>query len=146
MTTTTPVSRPHVDVGPRRIVLFDGVCGMCNGIVDLLMRIDKRGVFRYAPLQGTTAAELRAAHPEIPADLASMVLVDDDVVYLRMKGVSRGTRYLPFPWKLGYVVFFLPGWLTNPIYDLIASLRYRLFGKKEVCRIPSPHERERFLP
>jgi predicted DCC family thiol-disulfide oxidoreductase YuxK len=63
-----------------------------------------------------------------------------------MKGVSRGARYLAWPWKLGYAVFFLPRWLTDPIYRLIAHFRYRLFGKKEVCRIPAPHERERFLP
>jgi predicted DCC family thiol-disulfide oxidoreductase YuxK len=131
---------------PARIVLFDGVCGMCNAIVSFLVRVDRRRAFRYAPLQGPTAEELRRTHPEIPRGLESMVLVDDGVVFLRMKGVARGARYLPWPWKIGYAIFWLPRWLSDPLYNLVARVRYRVFGKRDVCRVPSPGERELFLP
>jgi predicted DCC family thiol-disulfide oxidoreductase YuxK len=138
MTGATPSS--------ARIVLFDGVCGMCNAIVSFLVRVDRRRAFRYAPLQGTTAEELRRAHPEIPGGLESMVLVDDGVVFLRMKAVARGARYLPWPWKIGYAIFWLPRWLSDPLYNLVARVRYRVFGKREACRVPGPGERELFLP
>jgi predicted DCC family thiol-disulfide oxidoreductase YuxK len=128
------------------VVLFDGVCALCNGTVNFLMRIDHDRVLRYAPLQGTTAEELRAAHPEIPRELETVVLVDDGVVFLRMKAASRLARYLRWPWKAAYVSFWLPAWLTDPVYRLIARMRYRLFGKHDVCRIPAPHERDLFLP
>jgi predicted DCC family thiol-disulfide oxidoreductase YuxK len=131
---------------PARIVLFDGVCGMCNGIVSFLVRVDRRRALRYAPLQGPTAEQLRRAHPEIPSGLDSMVLVDDGVVFLRMKGVARGARYLPWPWKIGYALFALPRWLSDPLYDLVARVRYRVFGKRDVCRVPSAEERGLFLP
>ncbi len=131
---------------PPKIILFDGVCGLCNGVVDFLMRVDRDHVFRFAPLQGSTATELRERHPSIPTDLSSMVLVDDGVVYLRAKGITRGARYLPWPWRIGYAFFFLPAWLTDLLYGIVARTRYRLFGKKEVCRIPEAHERERLLP
>jgi predicted DCC family thiol-disulfide oxidoreductase YuxK len=131
---------------PVRIVLFDGVCGMCNAIVSFLVRFDRRRAFRYAPLQGPTAEELRRAHPEIPGGLESMVLVDDGVVFLRMKAVARGARYLPWPWKIGYALMALPRGLTDPLYNLVARVRYRVFGKREACRVPSPQERDLFLP
>jgi predicted DCC family thiol-disulfide oxidoreductase YuxK len=119
---------------------------MCNAIVSFLVRVDRRRAFRYAPLQGPTAEELRQAHPDIPGGLESMVFVDEGDVFLRMKGIARAARYLPWPWKIGYAVYALPRWLTDPLYNLVARVRYRVFGKKESCRVPSPDERELFLP
>lgn len=131
---------------PPRIVLFDGVCAMCSGAVDLLIRLDRDRLFKYAALQGETAAALRKVHPEIPENIDTMAIVDDGVVYVRMKGVCRAARYLPWPWKAGYAFFVLPAWLTNPLYNLVAAWRYRLFGKKESCRLPTPEEVELILP
>jgi predicted DCC family thiol-disulfide oxidoreductase YuxK len=131
---------------PRHLFLFDGVCGLCDGLVRFTVGIDRQRRFRYAPLQGSTAEALRARYPEIPKDLDTMVFVDDGVVYLRAKGVSRAARYLPWPWRLAYGFFFLPAWLTDPLYRLVARTRYRVFGVLESCRLPEPHERELFLP
>lgn len=129
-----------------RVLLFDGVCGLCNAGIDFLVRIDRDQKLRYAPLQGDTAAALREEHPAIPKELESVVLVDDGVVYLKAKAVARVARYLPWPWKVAYALAVFPRWLTDPFYDLVARSRYRLFGKKDVCRIPEPHERALFLP
>ncbi len=125
------VASPDV---PPQLVLFDGVCGLCNGFVDLLLRVDTNGALRFAPLQGETAARVRARHPELPQTLDTMVFVDAGQVFLRMKGVFRGARYLGWPWRLAYVFFFVPAWLTTPVYALVARTRYLLFGKRESDR------------
>ncbi len=129
-----------------RLVLFDGTCAMCDAAVRLWIRVDRDRVLRYAPLQGSTAAELRAACPEIPNNIESMIFFDEGDVFLRMKAVGRGARYLHWPWKAVYALFFLPAWFTDPIYRFIARNRFRVFGKKEICRVIAPHERDLFLP
>lgn len=131
---------------PPQLLLFDGVCGLCNGLVDFLIRLDPRGVIGFAPLQGETAAALRAQHAIIPSTLETVVFVDQGRVYLRMKALFRSLRYLPWPWKLGTVFGVFPEFISRPLYALVASLRYRLFGKHETCRLPTPQERARFWP
>jgi predicted DCC family thiol-disulfide oxidoreductase YuxK len=129
-----------------RLVLFDGVCGLCQKTVQFLVRHDRGRQLRYAPLQGDTAAALRGQYPQIPETLESVVFIEEGKLYLRSQAILRMTRYLGFPWRLGLVFGFLPLWLTDPIYNLVARMRYRLFGKSDVCQIPTPAERELFLP
>ncbi len=130
---------------PTRIVLYDGVCGFCNGIVQWLLRVDRDRSFTFAPLQGETAAELRAAHPEIPVDLDTMVYVEDGLVYLRSRAFFQAARHLPAPWSWFRFSAVLPGFLTDGAYNLVAASRYRIFGKYDACKIPSPEQRARFL-
>ncbi|MGH7338670.1 MAG: thiol-disulfide oxidoreductase DCC family protein, partial [Myxococcota bacterium] len=82
----------------RRIILYDGVCGLCSRTVQWLIPRDRDRVLRYAPLQGETAAALRERYPEIPRTLESVVLVDDGKVHLRSKAFLYGSRYLTRPW------------------------------------------------
>jgi len=131
---------------PPRLVLFDGVCGLCNKVVQFLVRVDGQRMLRYAPLQGETAASLRAIHPEIPNDLDTMVFVDEGRVHLRAQGVLACTKYLNWPWRWGSVLRWTPRFVSDPIYRLVARARYRWFGKSDVCRIPAPDERDLFLP
>ncbi len=130
---------------PPRIVLYDGVCGLCNRTVRWLMKRD-RGRLWYAPLQGETAATLRARHPRIPVALDSVVLVEDGRVHLRSKVFLHAARHLSRPWRWAYALRWLPGFLLDPLYWLVAKLRYRLFGKYDTCRLPSTDERDRLLP
>jgi predicted DCC family thiol-disulfide oxidoreductase YuxK len=130
---------------PPRIVLYDGVCGLCSKTVRWLMKRDG-GAFHYAPLQGDTAARLRALHPRIPTKLDSVVFIEHDRVHLRSKVFLHAARWLTRPWRYAYHLRWLPAFPLDPMYWLVAMLRYRLFGKFDVCTLPPTDERARLLP
>lgn len=130
---------------PGPIVLYDGVCGLCQRSVQFLLARDRRQLW-YAPLQGETAAALRAIHPEIPPTLESVVLVDDGRVYLRSKAFLHVARYLTAPWRWAYHLRWLPAFLLDLGYRVVARVRYRIWGKFDACRLPSADERAQLLP
>lgn len=127
------------------IVFYDGVCGLCNRLVDFLLRRDRAGVFRLAPLQGETAR--RYVSPEDIEHLTSMVLVDERGVWRKSSAALRILfRLGPF-WKtVAAIAWLVPRPLRDVAYGALSRSRYRLFGKKETCRMPTPEERARFLP
>jgi predicted DCC family thiol-disulfide oxidoreductase YuxK len=127
-------------------VLYDGVCGLCHRAVSWLASRDRRRQLVFAPLQGETAARLRALHPEIPLDLDSVVLVDEGRVYLRSGAFLHAARYLAAPWRWAAWLGWLPGPVLDPIYLLVARVRYRVWGRFEACRVPAGEEEGRFLP
>ena len=126
------------------IVFFDGLCGLCNRSVDLLLRWDTKGVLRFAPLQGETARRLLPA-PQV-RDLDSLVLVDARGMHLRSTAALRALEHLGGAWRGAALLRWVPGVVRDAVYGWVARHRYRWFGKKESCRLPSPAERERFLP
>ncbi len=128
------------------LVLYDGECGLCDRSVRWILRHDARGELKFAPLQGETVAALRQQMTGIPTDLSSVVLVEDGVVRLRSKAAMYIGRHLRWPWRFLYWMRWLPAFLADLPYRLVAALRYRLFGKKDACTLPSSTERERFLP
>ena len=130
---------------PPHIILYDGVCGLCAKSVRWLVKRD-RGRLHYAPLQGDTAARLRRLHPTIPEALESVVLVDRGKVYLRSKAFLHVSRHLTRPWRWAYAFRWFPAFLLDPLYRLVARLRYRIWGKTDACRLPTTHERQRLLP
>lgn len=130
---------------PGPVVLYDGVCGLCNRAVTFLLKRDG-GSLWYAPLQGETAARLRAEHPQIPETLESVVLVDGGHVYLRSKAFLYGAQYLTRPWRWAYLVRWLPAILLDLIYRVIARIRYRVWGKYDACTLPTTDHRARLLP
>jgi predicted DCC family thiol-disulfide oxidoreductase YuxK len=133
---------------PAHLVLYDGVCGFCDGAVQWLLAHDPEGRLGFAPLQGETAARLRRVHPEIPEDLDTMVYVATSAagsqVYLRSDAVFRTWALLPAPWRFIAWLRVLPRALTDAAYDRFARSRYRWFGKLDSCRVPSPAQRARF--
>jgi predicted DCC family thiol-disulfide oxidoreductase YuxK len=131
---------------PAQIVLYDGVCGLCHRTVAWLLARDRERRLWFAPLQGETAARLRALHPDIPLDLDSVVLVDGGRVYLRAKAFLRGARYLGPPWAWASWFRWLPGPVLDPVYRLVARVRYRVWGRFDECRVPAAGDRSRFLP
>ena len=133
-----------------RIVLYDGVCGFCHGSVRWLIDRDPAQRLRFAPLQGETAAGLRARHPEISRELDTIVFVEigprGERVWLRSAAVFRALRELRVPWRwFGLLRWVLPGAVWDVAYRAFASRRYRWFGRLETCPIPSPAVRARFL-
>lgn len=131
---------------PPRIVLYDGACGLCHRTVAWLVARDRDRALWFAPLQGETAARLRALHPAIPADLDSVVLVDGGRVHLRSKAFLHGARYLSPPWRWASWLAWLPGPVLDPVYRLVARVRHRVWGRFETCRRPGAADEGRFLP
>jgi predicted DCC family thiol-disulfide oxidoreductase YuxK len=130
---------------PGPVVLYDGVCGLCNRSVKFLIERDG-GQLYYAPLQGETARALRTEYPAIPQTLESVVLVDDGKVYLRSKAFLYGAKYLTRPWRWAHYVRWLPAFVLDLGYRLIARIRYRVWGKYDACELPSRDERAHLLP
>lgn len=127
------------------LVLYDGVCGLCDASIQWLLRHDPDGRFRYAPLQGETAAAIRRAHPELPSDLDSIVVVDGTRAYWRSEAIFHILAQLP-GWRLLARLRWLPRSLTDLGYRLVAAVRFRVWGRLDRCRVPAPDERARFLP
>jgi predicted DCC family thiol-disulfide oxidoreductase YuxK len=134
-----------MDRQPGPIVFFDGVCGLCNRSVDWLMSRDHRGVLRFAPLQGETATRL-LGHQDDDPERWSMVLVDRTGRYWRSDAAIRTVRHLGGAWAFVGLLLIVPRGLHDAAYAWIARNRYRLFGRHETCRLPTPAERARFLP
>jgi predicted DCC family thiol-disulfide oxidoreductase YuxK len=130
---------------PGPIVLYDGVCGLCQRSISFLLQRDQNQLW-YAPLQGETAAALRAEHPEIPEALESVVLVDGGKVYLRSKAFLYGAKYLTRPWRWAYHFRWLPAVLLDLLYNVVARVRYRVWGKFDACTRPTADQRAQLLP
>jgi len=130
---------------PGPVVLYDGVCGLCHRSVGFLMKRDG-GRLWYAPLQGETAAALRAQHPEIPETLESVVLVDGGRVFLRSRAFLHGAKHLDRPWRWAYHFRWFPAFLLDLLYAGLARIRYRVWGKFDACTRPSADQRAHILP
>jgi len=127
------------------IIFFDGVCAMCNRFVDVVIRADTQGIFRFAPLQSQTAKELLPTLPKDAGDW-SMVYVDDRGIHEQSDASLEVYRRLGGLWKILSLAQIIPQAIRTPVYRIIARNRYRWFGRRDTCRIPSESEKERFLP
>ena len=128
----------------ERIVLFDGVCNYCNTMVNFTISQDPEKLFKFAPLQSEVGIRLRAKYG-IGDDIDSVVLIEDEKSYLHSTAALRIARGLGGIWSLTYVFIIIPEFIRDFCYKLFAKYRYRLFGKKDVCMMPTPDIRERFL-
>ena len=129
----------------RPIILFDGICNLCNGAVQFIIKRDKKDQFVFASLQGRSGSELLNKF-ELPSNLInSFVLVEGDKVYTRSTAALRVARKLNGGWKLLYGFMIIPRFIRNAVYNLIAKNRYKWFGKRNECMVPSPELKARFL-
>ena len=142
LATSSPL--PHV-------VLYDGTCGFCHASVQWMLARDTAGLFAFAPLQGETAATLRARHPELPTDLDSVLLVEHvdaprERVWWRSHAVFRICGYIGGIWSIPGLLRFLPRFLTDALYMTVARVRHRLAPAPDACQLPTEDQRSRFLP
>jgi predicted DCC family thiol-disulfide oxidoreductase YuxK len=133
-------------VGVRRpLVLFDGVCGMCNRAVDFVLARDRADVFRFAALESAAGQAALARHGLSPDYSGSMVLIVGERCYRYSSASLEILRRLGLPWALLWPLVLIPPPLRDLVYDFVASRRYRWFGKLEACRVPTAEERGRFI-
>jgi predicted DCC family thiol-disulfide oxidoreductase YuxK len=138
----SPVAGPD-PVHP--VVLFDGVCNLCNGVVRFVIERDRAARFRFAPLQSDLGRTLRQRHGLDPDAVDTFVLIDADGAAIRSTAVLRILRGLGAPWRWLYPLHVLPLPLRDALYGLVARNRYRWFGRRETCPVPTPEQRSRFL-
>jgi len=158
-----PLSAIPAASGARHVVFYDGVCNMCNSSVKLLLRLDRRGILCFAPLQGSTADALRdrGLLEPVSADaiegnedgFLSVLFVANEGssavrVYRKSQAVLQILRHIGGPWKAVSLLRVVPAVLLDPFYTFVASNRYRWFGKRpaSACALPNPAEAARFLP
>ncbi|MFN2532831.1 MAG: thiol-disulfide oxidoreductase DCC family protein [Pyrinomonadaceae bacterium] len=132
------------------IVLYDGVCGLCNGVVRFLLKHDKQDRLRYASLQSDFAHQLLGRHGENSDDLDTVwVVVNpeqlDERLLNRSDAILQLGKELGGIWQLGSWGRILPGFLRDWLYTLIARNRYRVFGRYDTCMLPNPKYRNKFL-
>ncbi len=129
----------------HKIILFDGVCNLCNSSVNFVIAHDKKNLFKFAPLQEKVGQNLIREFQIDPAKTDSIVLIDNGRAYVKSTAALRIARNLNGAYPLLYSFIILPAFLRNWVYDWVARNRYKWFGKKESCRIPTPELREKFL-
>jgi predicted DCC family thiol-disulfide oxidoreductase YuxK len=129
----------------RKIILFDGVCNLCNAAVQFVLKRDKKNQFVFGSLQGRTGQELlkKIGSPDAPYD--SFVLLENDKIYTRSSAALRVLKYLGGGWQLFFVFMIVPPFIRNGVYNLISRNRYKWFGKKDSCMVPEPAWAGRFL-
>lgn len=126
------------------ILYFDGVCGLCNRFVDWMLARDRAHRFRFAPIQGETAAVRLPARYH--TDPSTLVLDTGGQLADRSTAVLRAVAGLGGPWRLLSALRLVPPPLRNAVYDWVATNRYAWFGKRAACRLPTAEERGSFLP
>ena len=127
------------------VVLFDGVCNLCSNSVQFIIKRDPKARFKFASLQSAFGqTELRRFNLN-PAQLHSIILVQGDKYLERSNAALEIARLLSGAWPICYAFKIVPRFLRDPVYNWIARNRYRWFGKKNECWLPTPDLRERFL-
>lgn len=126
------------------IILFDGVCDLCNRAVQFVIRHDRRGIFHFASLQSHTAKKLIPEHL-LKSGFDSFILIEEGKIYTQSTAALKTAYRLDGMIKLLYGFIIVPAFIRNAIYNLIARNRYKWFGKRQECMIPSPDIRSRFL-
>jgi predicted DCC family thiol-disulfide oxidoreductase YuxK len=127
------------------VVLFDGVCNLCNNAVDFIINRDSKDKFKVGALQDDAIKRLLEDY-EINKDyLDSLVFIHKDSVFYKSRAALEIARNLGGLWPLIYSFIIIPPYIRDPIYDWIARNRYKWFGKKETCRLPTDKEKNKFL-
>ena len=134
----------------RRVVLYDGLCGLCDGFVQFLLRHDKKDAFRYAPQQSEFARNILARHGLGDGSVETICLIEDcnlptERVLTKSDATLRIAESLGGIWSLALVAKVLPRLVRDALYDFVASNRFRIFGKRSQCRVPTAQDRHKFV-
>ena len=127
------------------VVLFDGVCNLCNRSVKFIINRDPAAKFRFAPLQSETGKNLISEFKLDNDNLDSIILVENSLCYIKSTAVLKILRKLGSLWPLLYVFIIVPPVIRDYFYDIVARNRYKWFGKEERCMVPNPDVEKRFL-
>ena len=134
------------EMSGHAIIVFDGVCALCNGWVRFLLRHDREQRYRYAAMQSDSGRQLLAAHGLDPDDPSSFLLIEHGQAWTDTDAIRRVVVGLGGIWRIAHALALLPRALRDRGYRLVARNRYRWFGRHATCFVPTPQQRARFLP
>lgn len=129
----------------HKIILFDGVCNLCNSSVQLVLKNDKNDTFRLAALQSDAGKKLTEKYGIDTSQTDSILLIDADKVYAKSTAALKIAKQLSGAYPLLYGFMIVPKFIRNRVYDYIAKNRYKWYGKQESCMIPTPELKDKFL-
>ncbi len=129
----------------HKIILFDGVCNLCNSSINFVIKHDKKNVFKFAALQSEVGLELISKFKIDTSKLDSIILIDGDKYYEKSSAALHIAKNLSGAYPLLFGFMIVPKFLRNAVYDYVALNRYKWFGKKDSCMIPTPELKSKFL-
>ena len=127
------------------IILFDGICNLCNGAVNFIIRQDRKKTFRFAALQSAAGQQLLQQYHLSPSDFNSFILIDQNKYYQQSTAALKVAAKLSWYWQWTQLFWIIPRFLRDIVYNIIAKYRYVWFGKKEQCMLPTPEIKDRFI-
>lgn len=127
------------------VILFDGVCNLCNSSVQFIIARDAKAQFRFASLQSAYGQRQMSKFNLPASELNSVLLIKDGKLYQKSSAALHIARMLSGAWPLMFAFIIVPPFIRNAVYDFIASNRYKWFGKKDECMIPTPELKSRFI-
>lgn len=142
-TATTRAASIDLEAGP--IIVFDAACVLCAANARFVLKFDRARRFRLASMQGPVGAHLFEANGIDPSDPDTIVLVDGDRTYRDSDAVLAIYSGIGWPWRAAAALRLVPRALRDPVYRLVARHRYRIFGRRETCWVPSPSDRHRVI-
>jgi len=130
---------------PNQILLFDGVCNLCIGVVKFVIRNDQQGKIKFAALQSVSGQALLKRY-QLPVNhFETFVFISNGKVLMRSSAVLHVAKIMGGRWKIFYMLMIVPKFIRDFIYQLVANSRYKIFGRKPACMVPTPELMERFL-
>ncbi len=127
------------------IILFDGVCNLCNASINFIIKRDKKRIFRYTPLQSNEGKKLLDKYSLISNELNTVILIEENTVYTKSTAFIEITKSLSGAWKIARILKIIPKNIRDFLYDIIAGKRYKWFGKRNECIIPNENYKDLFL-
>jgi predicted DCC family thiol-disulfide oxidoreductase YuxK len=129
----------------NNILIFDGLCNLCNGSVNFILKRDKEGKIKFASLQSEIGIELTTKYNIDTNIVDSIILIKNNEVFVKSSAVLEILKDMPIGWRVFRIGIILPKFIRDWMYDVIAKYRYRIFGKKDECSIPPKNVQDRFL-
>ena len=129
----------------RPVIFFDGICNLCNRIVQFVIKKDKKKQFRFASLQGKAGQEILKKFNLLSDDFNSFIVLEGDKIYTRSTAALRMLKKMSGGWHLFYGFIIIPKFIRDAVYNWIARNRYKWYGKRNECMAPTPELKERFL-
>jgi predicted DCC family thiol-disulfide oxidoreductase YuxK len=129
----------------KNILLFDGVCNLCNGAVQFIIKRDRKNLLQFASLQSDAGQKLLGKFGLPAAEFHSLILIQGDHYFMKSAAVLKIARQLGSVWKVFYAFIIVPRPVRDFFYDMVARSRYRVFGKRDECMVPTPDLVDKFL-
>ena len=127
------------------IIIFDGICNLCNATVLFLINRDKKNIFKFVSMQSDIAKQIFKEYNINFKNLDTIIFIEKNDFYIKSDAIIRIFKKLNYPWKVFYFLKFLPKFIRDRIYDIVANNRYNWFGRRNTCMIPSNETKSKFI-